>query len=457
MSKPDIEPEPAPRRRMGQEHPTIAQARAATPLGDPVNLSSDWLHALCVECGADDAGFVNMDHPDIQDQRADILASFPRASALISFVCRMNPHSIRSPLRSVANSEFHHTGRHVDEVGRAIARRLIELGVAAMNEPMAFPQEFAEFPAKKGWIVSHKPVAVAAGLGKMGIHRNVIHPKFGNHILLGTVVVDREIEGAKRELEYNPCLECKLCVAACPVGAISPDGYFSFSACQTHNYREFLGGFVDWVDGIVTSGSMNEYRDRFNDGETVSMWQSLSYGPSYKAAYCIAVCPAGEDVIGPFLADRIEYVREVVRPLQEKVETIYVGAGSDAKRYVETRFPHKIPKVVKGGIAPNTAESIFFGLKLLFQRGNAKNVSGVFQFTLTGREPLVRTVTIARANLEISEGLVGKPDVSIFADSDTLVGLLARRRNPFLALAGGKVRIKGKVRLMRDFQRCFQV
>lgn len=52
---------------------------------------------------------------------------------------------------------------------------------------------------------------------------------------------------------------------------------------------------------------------------------------------------------------------------------------------------------------------------------------------------------------------MGKPDVSIFADSDTLVGLLARRRNPFLALARGKVRIKGKVRLMRDFQRCFQV
>jgi len=57
---------------MGQEHPTIAQARAATPLGDPVNLSSDWLHALCVECSADDAAFVNMDHPDIQDQRSNI-------------------------------------------------------------------------------------------------------------------------------------------------------------------------------------------------------------------------------------------------------------------------------------------------------------------------------------------------------------------------------------------------
>jgi len=64
----------------------------------------------------------------------------------------------------------------------------------------------------KNVVISHKPVAVAAGIGQMGIHRNVIHPKFGNFILLGTVLV-----------VYNPCLECKLCVAACPTGAISPD------------------------------------------------------------------------------------------------------------------------------------------------------------------------------------------------------------------------------------------
>ena len=48
---------------------------------------------------------------------------------------------------------------------------------------MGFPMEMDRFPGKT-WVVSHKPVAVAAGLGQMGIHRNVIHPKFGNFILL---------------------------------------------------------------------------------------------------------------------------------------------------------------------------------------------------------------------------------------------------------------------------------
>ena len=96
---------------------------------------------------------------------------------------------------------------------------------------------------------------------------------------------------------YNPCLECRLCVAACPVGAIAPDGHFDFSACLTHNYREFLGGFVDWVEQVADSRDAQDYRRRVEDSETASLWQSLGFGPSYEAAYCMAARPAGDDVI----------------------------------------------------------------------------------------------------------------------------------------------------------------
>jgi epoxyqueuosine reductase QueG len=161
-------------------------------------------------------------------------------------------------------------------------------------------------------VVSHKPVAVAAGLGHMGIHRNVIHPKFGNFILLGTILVDVDVKKQDSPINYNPCLECKLCVAACPVGAIEPDGKFNFSSCYTHNYREFMGGFSDLVETVVESKNVKEYRNKVSLSETVSWWQSLSYGANYKAAYCMAVCPAGEDVIGPFLQNRKGFIQEVV-------------------------------------------------------------------------------------------------------------------------------------------------
>jgi len=198
--------------------------------------------------------------------------------------------------------------------------------------------------------VAHKPVAVAAGLGVMGIHRNVIHPKFGNFILLGTILVAAPVSSYGEPLDYSPCLECKLCVAACPVGAIKKNGDFDFVACSVHNYREFMGGFTDWVQTIADSADADDFRSRVSDSENASMWQSLSFKANYKAAYCLAVCPAGEDVIEPYLDDRKGFMDLVLKPLQAKKETLYVLPNSEAKAHAERRYPHKQVKVVDSGI-----------------------------------------------------------------------------------------------------------
>src|SRR5207245_1399916 len=167
-------------------------------------------------------------------------------------------------------------------------------------------------------------------------------------------------------------------------GAIAADGHFDFSACYTHNYREFMGGFGDWVEQIADSSSARQYRQRVADPETSSMWQSLSFGANYKAAYCMSVCPAGEDVIGPWLADRKQHLADVVRPLQHKVETVYVVPGSDAEAHVPKRFPHKRIKQVGNGIRPQSIEGFVQGLPLVFQRGQSDGLDATYHFTFTG-------------------------------------------------------------------------
>ena len=208
------------------------------------------------------------------------------------------------------------------------------------------------FPRERIWVVAHKTVAVAAGLGVMGLHRNVIHPKFGSFVLLATVVVDAEVSEYGQALDYSPCIDCKLCVAACPVGAISKDGEFDGLACTTHNYREFMSGFTDWAQTVADSQDAAEYRSRVTDSENASMWQSLTSPPGYKSGYCLAVCPAGEDVLGPYLEDRKTFMDTVLRPLQDKKETLYVLPGSHAQEYARRRFPHKPVKEVTGGWQP---------------------------------------------------------------------------------------------------------
>jgi hypothetical protein len=89
------------------------------------------------------------------------------------------------------------------------------------------------------------------------------------------------------------------------------------------------------------------------------MWQSLSFGANYKAAYCLAVCPAGEDVLAPFLDDRPAFLAEIVKPLQQKPETIFVVPGSDADEYVSRAFPGKTKRHVNG-LRPTTI-AVFSG------------------------------------------------------------------------------------------------
>ncbi len=440
------------------EHPTVKRFYGRTmvpPATDaPPKLDADWLRKLCLEAGADDVGFVEIDRPEIADQRDEILAIFPRTKTLLSFVCRMNREPIRSPARSVANLEFHGRGDHVNEVAREIVAVLEERSVRALNPAMGFPMEANRWPEKL-WVVSHKPVAVAAGLGRMGIHRNVIHPKFGSFILLATVLIDAEVTAYDRPIDYNPCVECELCVSACPVGAIGPDGYFNFSACYTHNYREFMGGFTNWVENIAESKNAQDYRRRVTDSESASMWQSLSFGANYKSAYCIAVCPAGEDVIGPFLADRKDFLKEVVKPLQDKVETVYVVPGSDAEGYVPRRFPQKPAKRVANGLRPSSIRGFLSGLPLVFQRHQAAGLDTTYHFTFTGDQDCKATVVIRNKTLQVQEGHVGKAEIRVTADSRTWLGVLAKEKSLVWALLRRRIRIRGSPRLLLAFGRCF--
>jgi ferredoxin-NADP reductase/Fe-S-cluster-containing hydrogenase component 2 len=439
-----------------EDHPTVKRMGPAWKGPPPSpSLAGAELRALAFACGAHDAGVVEIGRPGLDPQRDEILRNYPWTRSLLSYVVRMAREPVRSAPRSVANLEFHRAGHEIDEIGAAIVARLEARGIRAVNPSMGFPMEMYHTPSNAPWVVSHKPIAVEAGLGHMGIHRNLIHPKFGNFVLLGTVLMELEVDSEDRPLDYNPCLECKLCVAACPVGAIGPDGSFNFSACFTHNYREFLGGFSDWVEQVADSRDAFDYRRRINEPETASLWQSLSYGANYKSAYCMAVCPAGEDVIGPYLKDKQRHLKEVVRPLQERGEPVYVVEGSDAEAIARRKFKNKTVKPVSSGLRPRTIGGLLTFMPFVFQPNQSRGLDATFHFIFTGIEQREATITIRNRSVEVKDGLHGKANLRVTADAKTWLGYLAGEKSLPLALIRRKVRIKGDPRLLLAFGKCF--
>ena len=130
------------------EQPKTKPVESSVWLKKPVSLDIKELRKLCVDCGADDVGFVAIDRSELDGDREDIKLAFPRTRTLIGFVSRMVPDNIRTPMRSVANVEFHHTGDRVEHIARDILKRLAEKGVRGVYPSMWFPMEMDRYPGK---------------------------------------------------------------------------------------------------------------------------------------------------------------------------------------------------------------------------------------------------------------------------------------------------------------------
>lgn len=77
-----------------------------------------------------------------------------------------------------------------------------------------------------------RELALAAGLGWIGKHTLLIHPKAGSWMLLGGVLTTLELHANERE-EADHCGTCTRCIDACPTDAITP---YSVDASRCISY-----------------------------------------------------------------------------------------------------------------------------------------------------------------------------------------------------------------------------
>ncbi len=71
--------------------------------------------------------------------------------------------------------------------------------------------------------MSMKLAAYEVGLGVYGRSGIIVTPEYGPRVNFGAVLTDAHLETDEKLTNFNPCLDCRVCVDMCPVKAVRAD------------------------------------------------------------------------------------------------------------------------------------------------------------------------------------------------------------------------------------------
>ena len=227
---------------------------------------------LALNAGAIDVGIVTTDTLEGGPPSTDLSYVLRGARSAVVFALPLDQEKIESFLKK---EDF--SGHCLDNVRTNTLASGIALELARfleMKDHAAVPIEsnfvyrkdtprgvFDEKPP-----ISHRYLAVRAGIGQFGMSGNVIRKKEGAAIILGSVVTDALLVPTDPlPVEENYCDECRLCQSACASGLMHQDEKttvtmggveFSYARRKSYNRCDYVcGGFT----GLSKSGKWSTW------------------------------------------------------------------------------------------------------------------------------------------------------------------------------------------------------
>ncbi len=167
----------------------------------------------------------------------------------------------------------------------------------------------------------------------------------------------------------------------------------------------------------------------------------------------ICLDAGADDALKAYEADRKAYVSEIVRPLREKPEYIYVLKGSSAEKAALKNSAKEV-RHVRTPVRPKLISEFAMGLGLSFDPLKAQSLDLTLHFEFTGKEKGRLTVVIADEKIDVSKGHRGSPNLYVKADSESWISFLNEELSLPAALLSGKLRVKGNPLSMRRFKEC---
>jgi epoxyqueuosine reductase len=150
----------------------------------------------------------------IETEPADLLVDFPRAVSIAVRLSSSVMDSIDRQPTPLYAAHYSRVNALLDDLAIRTTNLLQARGARAMPIPASLILDSEKWTS----FISHKAVAIAAGIGWQGKSLLVVSPEFGPRIRLVTVLTDADLE-PDPPLE-NRCGKCSQCRDHCPAGAI---------------------------------------------------------------------------------------------------------------------------------------------------------------------------------------------------------------------------------------------
>ncbi len=227
---------------------------------------------LVLNAGAIDVGIVTTETLEGGPPSTDLSYVLDGAKSAVVFALPLDQEKIE---RFLKKEDFPghcldnvRTNTHASGIALELARFLEMKGQAAVpvESNFVYRKDTPRGPLDEKPPISHRYLAVRAGIAHFGLSGNVIRKKEGAAIILGSVVTDARLKPTDPlPAEENYCDECRLCLSACASGLMHPDEKatvtlggveFSYARRQSYNRCDYVcGGFT----GLSKSGKWSTW------------------------------------------------------------------------------------------------------------------------------------------------------------------------------------------------------
>jgi epoxyqueuosine reductase len=228
------------------------------------NLGPAWLGAWLAAHQVDLWGAADLRGMDTPRDGAG--EGFPRALALAFPLQPQIMAGIKAGPNQAYAEEYARVNKRLTAVAEGLAAEIAGRGWRA--QPLAVSERTDAVNLKGDF--PHKTAALRAGLGWIGRHCQLITPKFGPWVRLGTVFTDLDLPcGPPAGRSY--CGDCRRCVDACPAGALTG---------------------AAWRPGLP--------REALLDAPACDQWKKahyFQYHRGHNCGICAAVCPYGLKIL----------------------------------------------------------------------------------------------------------------------------------------------------------------